>query len=128
MIKKDARFTALMALMLGIMFFAASANAGPGGEVDSGAIMALDQQSKKVLNIGLNSLRWLLDASPDSYLLQASLIEKDQLGAIEALKKNGYAKLEIVDQVPGGTRGVFLRIIPTEKGQRVIDLLTAGGR
>ena len=116
-------------LILCSVFFAVHGNAGEDDGPDMKALAQLNQQAIKVLNIDLNSLRWLLDASSDSYFLQADLIENNQLGAIEALQKKGYAKLEVgVNEMPGGMRGAFLRIVPTEKGRRVIDLVTKPGR
>lgn len=112
-----------------IILFAVHVSAGQGNEPDMKAVAELNRQAVKVLNVDLNSLRWLLGASPDSYLLQESLIEKNQFGAVEALQKNGYAKLEVgTSEMPGGIRGVFLKIVPTKKGQEIIDLLTAAGR
>ncbi len=123
------KFIFAAALVLIATLFAGQVYPAQGDELDAKAVMQLNQQAMKVLNIDLNSLRWLLDASSDSYFLQASLVENNQLGPIEALQKNGYAKLEVgVDDVPGGGRGAYLRIIPTEKGRRVIDLLTKAGR
>lgn len=116
-------------LILCTVFFAFHGTAGEGTGPDMKAVAQLNQQAIQALNIDLNSLRWLLDASSDSYFLQADLVENNQLGAIEALQKNGYAKLEVgVNEMPGGMRGAFLRIVPTEKGRRVIDLLAKPAR
>ncbi len=116
-------------VLLCAIFFAMHARAGQEDGPDMKAVSDLDQQAIKVLNIDLNSLRWLLGASCGSYLLQEPLVKENQLGAIEALQKNGYAKIEVgVDEMPGGIRGAFLRICPTEKGRRIIDLLTGPAR
>ena len=114
----------VLVLMLLTVIFVTPSYAGPSCDPCTKEVVLLDQQSRKVLNIGLNSIRWLLGASPDSYLLHSSLVQENQLGAIEALEKNGYARLELVDKLPGGTRDTFLRIIPTAKGQDIINTLT----
>ncbi len=114
----------VLVLILLTAILATSSYAGSSCDPCTKEVVLLDQQSKKLLNIGLNSMRWLLGSSPDDYLLHASLVEGNQLGAIEALEKNGYARLELVDKLPGGTRDTFLRIIPTAKGQDIINTLT----
>ncbi|MDD3847247.1 MAG: hypothetical protein PHC90_12940 [Syntrophorhabdaceae bacterium] len=111
-------------LVLLTAVFTAPSYAGPACDPCTKEAVQLDEQSKNLLNIDLHSLRWLLGASSDSYLLHESLVQENQLGAIEALEKNGYARLELVDGLPGGTRGTFLRIIPTAKGQDIINTLT----
>ena len=116
-------FSVSMFILLTVIFVGPS-YAGSSCDPCTKEVVLLDQQSKNLLNIGLNSIRWLLGASPDDYLLHASLVQGNQLGAIEALEKNGYARLEIVDKLPGGTRDTFLRIIPTAKGQDIINTLT----
>ncbi len=98
-------------------------HAGAGSDPYAKEALAIDRQSRETLNIGLNSLRWLLGASPDSYLHHASLVQEKQIDAIEALEKNGYARLELVDKMLGGTHDTFLRIIPTAKGQDIINTL-----
>jgi len=114
----------ILVVILLSAIFATASYAGSRCDPCTKEVVLLDQQSKKLLNIGLNSIRWLLGASPDDYLLHASLVQENQLGAIEALEKNGYARLELVDKLPGGTRDTFLRIIPTAKGQDIINTLT----
>ena len=116
-------FSVSMFILLTLIFVAPS-HAGSSCDPCTKEAVLLDQQSKKLLNIGLNSIRWLLGASPEVYLLHASLVQENQLGAVEALEKNGYARLELVDRLPGGTRDTFLRIIPTAKGQDIINTLT----
>jgi hypothetical protein len=81
----------------------------------------LNQHAISLLQIDLNSLRWLLGASPNSYLLYSSLEEDGQLPSIHALEEKGYVTLEIVDQLPDGQeKDKFLRIIPTPKGYQII--------
>jgi hypothetical protein len=115
-------------LILCTVFLAVHGSAGQDEALDMKAVAQLDQQATKVLKIDLNSLRWLLDASDEGYFLQSDIVVKNQLGAIETLQKNGYARVEVgVNEFPGGVRDAFLRIVPTEKGRRVIDLLTKTG-
>ena len=115
----------VLLIILVIAIVGPTLNADAGQDADSVAEKAiqLDQQSIKSLQISLNSLRWLLGASPYEYLLHASLVKENQLDAVKALEEKGYAKLELVDRLPDGTRGAFLRIIPTAKGQSLIKAL-----
>lgn len=108
-----------------IMSFPSLAITGPDGD-DSLAEKAgqLDQQCFKSLQIGINSVRWLLGASENSYLFYPSLVKENQVDAIKALEERGYARLELTDKLPWGQeQGPFLQIIPTAKGQSVIKAL-----
>ena len=84
----------------------------------------LNQHALTLLQIDLNSLRWLLGASPNSYLLYSSLEQDGQLHAIHSLEEKGYVTLEIVDHLPDGEKDNFLRIIPTPKGYQIISTIT----
>jgi hypothetical protein len=83
----------------------------------------LNQHALSLLQIDLNSLRWLLGASTDSYLLYSSLEQDGQLPSIHLLEEKGYATLQIVDQLPDGPKDKFLRILPTPKGFQVINTI-----
>ena len=88
-------------------------------------VSELNQKSIALFKIDLTSLKWLLGASPYSYLLFADIEQGSQMSCIKALETHGYAKLEIVNQLPDGSQdGKFLRIVPTAKGQEVIKSIT----
>ena len=83
----------------------------------------LNIHALSLIQIDLNSLKWLLGASPNSYLHYRSLEQDGQLYSIRSLEEKGYATLQIVDQLPDGLKDKFLRIIPTPKGYEIIKTI-----
>jgi len=90
------------------------------------SIGVLNQQSLSLLKIDLRSLRWLMEASPESYRPYDYLERSGELRFIEALKREGYVTVDIIDRLPDGSATEkHLRMIPTRMGCVVIKAVFA---
>lgn len=78
----------------------------------------LNVQSLKSFGVSLNALLYLVESSPNSYLLLWHLEETGSINYIRELENKGYIKVEIVTGLPDGNEKneKFLRIKAIDKG------------
>jgi hypothetical protein len=97
----------------------------PASAADEAEIRAkveqLNQESMKVLGVSLNALRYLVDASPNSYRPLWYLERSGDIKYIHELELAGYVSTEIRMGLPDGAEPNVkqMRIIPIGSGQYV---------
>lgn len=81
-------------------------------------VAELDRQSLKLLGVSLNALRYLVGASPNSYLQLPHLERSGEINYIRELEAKGYVRMQVVQGLPDGTQSneTFLRVIPVGQG------------
>lgn len=96
-----------------------------GAEAPEALAKQLDAQSRAKLGVGLRSLRFLFQASPNSYFLKEALTRDGSWQEIGNLEKAGFIAVNVVHGLPNGqeadTEYVVLRLTP--KGQQVLRAL-----
>lgn len=112
----------LKPLLLGCLLVAFSfcVQAADPKEIES-KVAELNSQSIKILGVSLNALRFLVDASPNSYLLLSELERRGDVNYIHELEAKGYVKVETVQGLPNGQEKntKFMRIIPMGAGKEM---------
>ena len=112
----------LKALLLGIMLAALSfgAIAADSKKIES-KVAELNGQSIKILGVSLNALRYLVGASPNSYLLLSELERNGDVNYIRELETKGYVKVQTVQGLPDGSEKStkFMRVSPVGDGKEM---------
>ena len=103
-----------------LMVFALGAHAADPKEIES-KVAELNGQSIKILGVSLNALRFLVGASPNSYLLLSELEREGDVNYIRELEAKGYVKVQTVHGLPDGTEKneKFMRVIPIGNGKEM---------
>lgn len=103
-------------ILVATAFFCAPliSNAANQAEIQA-KVEKLNQESLKVLGISLNALRYLVDASPESYRPVWYLERTGDIKYIHELEQAGFVSTEIRTGLPDGTEQneKFLRLIPS---------------
>ena len=109
-------------LLFSLMLTCCSSNAFAANTKDIEAkVEELNTQSIKLLGVSLNAVRYLVGASPDSYLLLSSLERSGEIAYIRELEVKGYVKLQVVQGLPDAMQRneKFLRVIPIGEGEEL---------
>lgn len=109
----------LRAAFISVVFAVISINAHAADpkEIES-KVAELNSQSIKLLGVSLNAVRYLVGASPSSYLLYSYLESSGEIAYVRELEAKGYVKVQVVQSLPDGTQRneKFLRVIPVGDG------------
>lgn len=112
----------LRTLLLGTMLvvFSFGAHAADPSVIES-KVAELNGQSIKILGVSLNALRYLVGASPTSYLLLSELERNGDVSYIRELEAKGYVKVQTVRGLPDGSEKntKFMRVIPIGDGKEM---------
>lgn len=118
----------LRTLLLGTMLVVLSfgTHAADPKEIES-KVSELNGQSIKILGVSLNALRYLVGASPTSYLLLSELERNGDVNYIRELEAKGYVKVQTVQGLPDGSEknAKFMRVIPIGDGKEMQRCIVA---
>lgn len=95
-------------------------------EIES-KVSELNGQSIRILGVSLNALRYLVGASPTSYLLFSELEHNGDVNYIRELEAKGYVKVQTVQGLPDGSEKntKFMRVIPIGDGKEMQRCIVA---
>ena len=90
-------------------------------------VAELNAQSIKIHGVSLNALRFLVDASSNSYLLLSELERTGDVNYIRELEAKKYVKVQIVQGLPNGSEKdtKFIRVIPIGGGEEIQHCIVA---